>query len=168
MTVAVPPPDIVSSLAGRLAARAADHDRAGTFPHDSLAALREAGLLALTVPRRLGGGGAGLARAAALVRALGAADPATALVVAMQYLQHGLIHRPDTPWPRALADAVGAAAVARGALINALRVESELGTPARGGLPATVARRDGAGWRISGHKIYATGAPGLAYGLVLR
>lgn len=166
MTVAVPPPDIVSSLAGRLAAAAARHDRAGTFPHDSLAVLREAGLLALTVPRRLGGGGAGLARAAAVVRALGAADPATALVVAMQYLQHGLIHRPDAPWPRARADAVGAAAAARGALINALRVEPELGTPARGGLPATVARRDGAGWRISGHKSYATGSPGLAYGLV--
>ncbi len=166
MTVAVPPPDIVRSLAEGLAGRAAGHDRAGTFPHDNIAALRAAGLLALTVPRRLGGGGAGLARAAAVIRTLGAGDPATALVLAMQYLQHAVIHRDDSAWPRAVADAVGRAAVAHGALINALRVEPELGTPARGGMPATIARRDGDSLRITGQKIYSTGAPGLAYGVV--
>ena len=39
---------------------AAPHDRDGSFPHGSLAALRDAGLLALTVPAAVGGGGAGL------------------------------------------------------------------------------------------------------------
>ncbi|GJE83694.1 acyl-CoA dehydrogenase family protein [Methylorubrum thiocyanatum] len=166
MTVAVPPPDTVRILGERLAAGAAENDRTGAFPHRHIAALHEAGLLALTVPRRLGGGGAGLARAAQTVGAIGAGDPAAALVLAMTLLQHGLIHREGTPWPRPLADAVGREAVARGALINALRVEPDLGTPARGGLPATIAHRDGAGWRITGRKIYSTGAPGLAYGLV--
>uniref|UniRef100_UPI0035C7CF03 acyl-CoA dehydrogenase family protein n=1 Tax=Methylorubrum thiocyanatum TaxID=47958 RepID=UPI0035C7CF03 len=166
MTVAVLPPDTVRILGERLAAGAAENDRTGAFPHRHIAALHEAGLLALTVPRRLGGGGAGLARAAQTVGAIGAGDPAAALVLAMTLLQHGLIHREGTPWPRALADTVGREAVARGALINALRVEPDLGTPARGGLPATIAHRDGAGWRITGRKIYSTGAPGLAYGLV--
>jgi alkylation response protein AidB-like acyl-CoA dehydrogenase len=50
-----------------------------------------------------------------------------------------------------------------GALINALRVEPELGTPARGGLPATTARRTPEGWRISGRKIYSTGIPRLTW-----
>ncbi|SFM16860.1 acyl-CoA dehydrogenase family protein [Methylobacterium pseudosasicola] len=166
MTVAVPPPDIVRSLAETFAGRAAGHDRAGTFPHDNIAALREAGLLALTVPRRLGGGGAGLARAAEVVRTIGAGCPATALVLAMQYLQHAVIHRADSAWPRAVADAVGKAAVETGALINALRVEPDLGTPSRGGVPETIARRDGDAWRITGRKIFSTGAPGLAYGVV--
>lgn len=166
MTLAVPLPDIVRSLAETFADRAAGHDRAGTFPHDNIAALRAAGLLALTVPRRLGGGGAGLERAAASVRTIAAGDPATALVLAMQCLQHGIIHRADSAWPRAVAEAVGRAAVETGALINALRVEPELGTPARGGVPETIARRDGKVWRITGRKIYATGAPGLAYGVV--
>lgn len=166
MTVAVPPPDPARALAEDFAARAAGYDRDGAFPHANLAALRAAGLLALTVPLRLGGGGAGLARAAALVGTIGAGEPATALVLAMTLLQHGLIHRDGSPWPRAISDAVGRDAAARGALINALRVEPELGTPARGGLPATIARRDGEGWRVSGRKIYATGAPGLAYGVV--
>ncbi len=52
------------------------------------------------------------------------------------------------------------------ALINALRVEPALGTPARGGLPATVASRRPGGWQISGHKIYSTGAPLLRWALV--
>jgi alkylation response protein AidB-like acyl-CoA dehydrogenase len=49
------------------------------------------------------------------------------------------------------------------ALVNALRVEPELGSPARGGLPATVARRTETGWRLSGRKIYSTGAPILKW-----
>ncbi|GLW64068.1 hypothetical protein Arub01_23120 [Actinomadura rubrobrunea] len=52
------------------------------------------------------------------------------------------------------------------ALINALRVEPDLGTPARGGLPATTAARDGDGWTLRGRKIYSTGAPGLSWLLV--
>ncbi|MBN3743550.1 acyl-CoA dehydrogenase, partial [Burkholderia sp. Tr-20355] len=49
------------------------------------------------------------------------------------------------------------------ALINALRVEPALGSPSRGGLPATIARRDGDGWRLSGHKLYSTGIPALRW-----
>jgi alkylation response protein AidB-like acyl-CoA dehydrogenase len=51
-------------------------------------------------------------------------------------------------------------------LINALRVEPELGTPARGGLPATIARRVPGGWELSGHKIFSTGAVGLRWMVV--
>ncbi len=36
----------------------------------------------------------------------------------------------------------------------------------RGGLPATTARRDGDGWRISGHKLFSTGSPILSYMIV--
>ena len=57
-------------------------------------------------------------------------------------------------------------AVADGALINALRVEPDLGTPARGGLPATIARKTPDGWSLSGRKIYSTGSPGLTWTIV--
>ncbi len=39
----------------------------------------------------------------------------------------------------------------------------ELGSPARGGLPDTVATRRAEGWDISGHKIYTTGIEGLRW-----
>jgi alkylation response protein AidB-like acyl-CoA dehydrogenase len=54
-------------------------------------------------------------------------------------------------------------AAEKGALINALRVEPELGSPARGGLPATIARQTPQGWRVSGRKLYSTGAPILSW-----
>ena len=154
------------TLAEEFAATAGERDRSGAFPHAPIASLREAGLIGLAAPERLGGGGGGLVRAAQVVGAIGTGDPAVALVLAMTLLQHGLIHRDGTSWPRALADRVGREAVTNGALINALRVEPDLGTPARGGLPATIARRDGGDWRVTGRKIYSTGAPGLSYGLV--
>ncbi|QEI43799.1 Putative acyl-CoA dehydrogenase YdbM [Dolichospermum sp. UHCC 0315A] len=42
----------------------------------------------------------------------------------------------------------------------------ELGTPARGGLPATIAKRTSDGWSITGHKQYTTGSPILRYFVV--
>ncbi|GJD30872.1 Putative acyl-CoA dehydrogenase YdbM [Methylobacterium adhaesivum] len=159
MTFAVPPPN-PAALAERCTARAAEHDRSGRLAHENIAALRETGLVALTMPRRLGGG-LTLARATAVVVTVGRGDPATGLVHAITLLQHELIHRDGAPWPRTVPDAVGWDAEARFALINALRVEPEFGTPARGGLPATCARRDGDGWRVMGRKIFSTGAGAL-------
>jgi len=146
-------------------AAAEAHDRDASFPRDSLAALHRAGLLGLTVPARLGGGGAGLARAAEAVAAVGAACASTALVFAMQSLHQRRLADGDEFAPAA-RDRIGRAAVAHGDLINVLRVEPALGTPARGGLPETVARRVPGGFRVTGRKIYATGAPGLAWLLV--
>ena len=145
-----------------IAAAAARHDRDGSFPHDSLAALHGQGLLALTVPAARGGSGAGLRVAAEVITRLGAACPATALVLAMQYLKHAALAR-SPAWPEALQERVQRDAVTDGALINSLRVEPELGSPTRGGLPATIARRTVTGWEISGRKRYATGAPGLRW-----
>ncbi|WP_395681094.1 acyl-CoA dehydrogenase family protein, partial [Inquilinus sp.] len=66
-------------------------------------------------------------------------------------------------WPAHLAEKLGREAASGVSVINALRVEPELGSPARGGLPATVARRTPEGWRVSGHKIFATGIPILSW-----
>ncbi|TWB37524.1 acyl-CoA dehydrogenase family protein [Nitrospirillum pindoramense] len=155
---------ILAGLTAEFAAGAAAHDRDGSFPFENFHSLHAQGLLALTVPPALGGAGADLATTLKVVRAVAKGDPATALVLVMQYLFHA------TADQRAVADAVYARvardAVEKGALINALRVEPDLGTPARGGLPATVARRTADGWSISGHKLYSTGIPALTWLLV--
>ena len=54
----------------------------------------------------------------------------------------------------------------RRAQSEAGRVEPELGSPARGGLPQTLARRTHEGWRISGTKRFVTGSEGLTHFLV--
>ena len=162
MNAAVPPLATLLRILPGIAAAAPHHDRDGSFPHGSLSALRGAGLLALTVPAAVGGGGAGLRIAAGVVEAVGAACPATALVLAMQYLKHNALARSPV-WPAVLRERVQRDAVAEGVLINALRVEPELGSPTRGGLPATVARRTAQGWALSGRKRYCTGLPALGW-----
>ena len=152
-------------LATTFAAAASQHDRERTFPFGNIARLHEARLLGLTVPRRHGGREGGLRQAAELVREVGRGCASTALVLAMQLMHQKLIAS-NVRWPETLAARVAVDAVERGALVNALRVEPALGTPARGGMPATIARRTARGWSLSGRKISATGAPALSWLLV--
>ncbi|PZP45179.1 MAG: acyl-CoA dehydrogenase [Azospirillum brasilense] len=140
----------------------AAHDRDASFPFDNLSLLRDAGLLRLTVPAALGGSGEGLVAAALAVGRVAEGCPSTALVLAMQLTKQAALAR-GTAYDTALRDRIGREAAAEGALLNSIRVEPELGSPTRGGLPATIARRVHGGWRISGRKIYSTGAPGLTW-----
>ncbi len=154
------------TLAAEFGARAAAHDREASFPHQNFADLQQAGLLALAAPRSLGGQGASAAQLGEVIGAVAQGCPATALVLTMQYIQHRGMGRPGSAWPVERARQLVQEAVQGVSLINALRVEPELGSPARGGLPATVARRTAEGWRLSGHKVYSTGAPALRWYVV--
>jgi alkylation response protein AidB-like acyl-CoA dehydrogenase len=151
-----------SLLAASFAERAAAHDRDASFPFENFADLSQAGLLSLTVPAALGGGGAGAGETARVLGIIGKADPSTALVLSMHYIQH-LVMAKSTRWPGRLSRKLAGETIEGVALINALRVEPELGSPARGGLPSTIARRTETGWRLSGRKIYSTGAPILKW-----
>ncbi|MEA1652191.1 acyl-CoA dehydrogenase family protein [Nitrospirillum sp. BR 11164] len=159
---------VLDGLTAEFAAGAAAHDRDSSFPFENFRSLHAKGLLGLTVGPAWGGAGADLATTLKVVRAVAKGDPATALVLVMQYLFHASLWA--SAEQRAIPDALYARlardAVENGALINALRVEPDLGTPARGGLPATVARRTADGWAISGHKLYSTGIPALTWLLV--
>lgn len=163
---ALPELDATLELITReLAAGAREVDRNATFPSANFAILQRHGLLGLTVPRNLGGAGADLATARKVVAAVAKGEPSTALILVMQYLLHFRL-QDDARWPEHLRQRLAREAVEKGALINAFRVEPDLGTPARGGLPATLARRTTEGWRLSGAKIYSTGSHGLEWYLV--
>lgn len=153
---------LLERIGQQLAATAHVYDESGDFPQANFKLLHEHGLVALTVPKALGGGGASLVQARQVISAVAKGEPSTALILVMQYLQHSRLQDSRT-WPEALRLRVARDAVRDGVLINALRVEPDLGTPARGGLPATIARRTSEGWRISGRKIYSTGSHGLTW-----
>ena len=148
-----------------LAAHAERHDREASFPAEGIAAIHDAGLLTATVHERYGGPGGGLAETAAILRALGQGDPSAALITAMTLFAHGLQGLTPT-WPDEVYSGAVREAAERPVLINALRVEPELGTPARGGLPATTARPTRDGWELTGRKIFSTGAEGLTWMVV--
>jgi alkylation response protein AidB-like acyl-CoA dehydrogenase len=92
-----------SRLAPRLAGRAAEYDREGTFPVDDFADLRAAGLLGLMVPARLGGLGAGFGEYARVAHELARGNGATALVFNM----HASITGALAGIPDALVQALG-------------------------------------------------------------
>jgi alkylation response protein AidB-like acyl-CoA dehydrogenase len=142
-----------------LAAHAERHDRTADLPHAGLAVVHEAGLLTLTVRPEHGGPGGGLADTVRTLTALGQGDPSVALISAMTLFAHAA----SAAWPAGIYAQVLAESARRPTLINALRVEPDLGTPARGGLPATTARRTATGWELTGHKIFSTGAAGLRW-----
>jgi alkylation response protein AidB-like acyl-CoA dehydrogenase len=155
----------LSAIAAELAERAAEHDRDATFPYEGVELVHKHGLLTETVSVRYGGAGAGLARTVDVLSALGSGDPAVALVTAMTLFNHAAqAHTPT--WPGAYYRQLLTESASAPTLVNALRVEPELGTPARGGLPATLARRVEGGWSLSGHKIFSTGAVALSWMLV--
>jgi len=144
--------DWVSTAQGlvpELAARAAAHDRDGTFVQDGIDLVRDAGLLALLVPAELGGGGGRFADACAVLRTLAHGCPATSLTLSMHtHLVAAQVwrHHRDLPapvLPRVAAE--GLVLVSTGA---ADWIDSH----------GTATKVDG-GWRISGRKAPASGAP---------
>lgn len=66
-----------------LAPRAADVDQGGTFPRSSIAALGEAGLMGLNVPKEFGGLGEGLRTVAAVLDELSQRCASTAMIYKM-------------------------------------------------------------------------------------
>lgn len=151
------------------AAHADRHDRNGSFPTEGLAVLADTGYLALVVPEALGGEGARVTELVLGNLALAHGDGSLALVVAMHNALLGRV-RDSQGWPPAyfatLAAEIAQARSGAGALLNSLASEPEMGSPSRGGLPATTARRTADGWRLNGRKTFATGAPVLRWGII--
>ncbi len=150
----------------RVVAEAApEADQTGQFPWAGIRAVHQAGLLESTVATRYGGPGGTLSTAAHILAALGRGDPSVALISAMTIFNH-LGQAAKGHWPEELYRELLSQARGKPLLLNAARVEPELGSPARGGLPATRARRTANGWAISGRKRFVTGAHGLTHFLV--
>jgi alkylation response protein AidB-like acyl-CoA dehydrogenase len=155
-------PETLAEISTRLAATAADYDRSGAFPFENIAILHRHGIVGLVALRLLDGNPLPLAEARTIIAAVAKGEPSTALVLIMTWL-FTLNAARSTKWPPALREHVLRDVALNGSLGNGLRVEPALGTPVRGGLPDTVARRVEGGWRISGRKIFSTGIPALKW-----
>ncbi len=166
---ALPVPDLsdeaLAAVTAQVAATAEQYDRSAAVPTAGLAAVHRAGLLTATVAARHGGPEVGLVDAARILMAIGEGDASVALLTANSLMTHQQQAVAGHWPPSAYADLLRRSAEGP-ALVNAIRAEPELGAPARGGLPATAARRTADGWELSGRKAYATGGTALAYHVV--
>lgn len=152
--------ELLDHITQQLGATAESYDRSGEFPRANFDLLAQEGLIGLTVSRELGGRGAPLSEAIRVLGAVAKGEPSTALILFMTYHYHASPARAQG-WPKAIYERLARDAVAGRGLIGGLRVEPELGTPVRGGLPATTARSTADGWALTGTKIYSTGSTGL-------
>jgi len=153
-------------LAERFAERAPVHDREGSFPFENFAELREAGFYGLTVPKRYGGAEAPLAVYLGVLEALARADGSTALAFMMHLKTFGQ-EREAPSYPERWFAHLCEGAVQRGELVNTVATEEGLGSPSGGGVPETVARREGDCWVLEGRKTFTTLAPVLHHFIVL-
>jgi len=156
----------IMQLAGELAAqlheRVTENDAQSRFPVENYQDLHDSGYLRLALPREFGGEGADVFDMVLAQEILARGDASTALVTGMNLALLG--HVIDSgAWPHDIVVDICTTLARDGGTINNCVTEAELGSISRGGLPAmTVTRADG-GWRISGRKIFVTGAPILRF-----
>ena len=154
---------IAEDLAGRFAARAADHDRDGTYPFEAIEALKGAGYFAAPVPIELGGLGVSSAHDLVVASSrLARGDASVAIGVNMHLVAVLNMER-----RRKVAVAAGAErrAGAFAASLERIRLDgvvlaaaiSERGQDLT--RPGTLATRTESGWRIDGHKLFCTMSP---------
>ncbi|MEN9938737.1 MAG: hypothetical protein RLZZ387_5316 [Chloroflexota bacterium] len=156
---------LADDLAARFARRAELCDRDGAFPQENYADLAASGYLRLVVPTEYGGEGADLLDLVLAQEHLARGDGGTAMAVDMTVHMIGRL-RETRAWPEPLFAEVCRAIAEEGALINAAATEPELGSPSRGGLPATAATPVEGGYRVTGRKLFVSMAPALRYFVV--
>jgi alkylation response protein AidB-like acyl-CoA dehydrogenase len=154
---------LAERLAEDLGSRAAAHDRDGTYPHDSIRALRDAGYLVAPVPAHLGG--LGVSSVHDLVVASGRlarGDASVAIGVNMHLIAVMALARRlsvalaagKTRRAEAFAESLRTIVRERSVIAAAQSEASQDLTR-----PATRAERTGDGWRIDGHKVFCTMSP---------
>src|SRR6185312_7614496 len=154
---------IADELAPQLAARAAQHDREGSYPFEAIDALKAAGYFAAPVPVELGGLGVSCAHDLVVASSrLARGDASVAIGVNMHLIAVANMERRRQVAVAAGQDrrgrafAASLAQIARDGVVLAAAI-SEPGQDLT--RPATVATRTGSGWRIDGHKLFCTMSP---------
>ena len=154
---------IAEELSPQLAARAAEHDRDGSYPFEAIDALKAVGYFTAPVPVELGGLSVSSAHDLVVASSrLARGDASVAIGVNMHLVAVLNMER-----RRRVAVAAGAERRARGFASSLAQIARDGIVLAAAGSergqdltrPGTVAVRTNSGWRIDGHKIFCTMSP---------
>ena len=137
-----------ASVGAEIAAFSDRHDREGSFVHEGIDALRDAGLLAIGVPAELGGGGASIRDITAVQRELAHHCGSTALATSMH--QHVVAF---TAW-RYRRDMPGAEATLRRVAEDGILLVSTGGADQTH--PRGEATKVDGGFVVSGRKVFCS------------
>jgi alkylation response protein AidB-like acyl-CoA dehydrogenase len=156
---------IAEELSEDLGARAAEHDRDGTYPFEAIDALKAAGYFAAPAPVELGGLGVSTAHDLVVASSrLARGDASVAIGVNMHLVA---VLNMERRRQVAVAAGAGAERRARGYGLSLARIANEgvvlaAAISERGQdltRPSTVATRTESGWRIDGRKFFCTMSP---------
>jgi alkylation response protein AidB-like acyl-CoA dehydrogenase len=154
--------NLADHLAQSMKTRADAFDRIGALPLESFTELKKSAYPALTVPEAFGGSGANLLEFVMAQIHLSKGDASVALTAAMN--AHVIGAAVETKaWSLELSKRIFKDVVTRGALVNAVASEPELGSPSRGGSFRTVAHKVEGGWALTGCKTWVTGGECLDF-----
>ena len=153
---------LADQLGTRFSERAAKNDPHSIFPFENYRDLHEEGYLRLALLPAYGGDGADLFDMVLAQEVLARGDASTALVTGMMLALLGRVQEAKA-WPEDVFAEICTTVARDGGTVNNCVTEAELGSISRGGLPAMRGECVEGGWRISGRKIFVTGAPVLRF-----
>ena len=143
---------VAREVAKHLASGASDRDRARTIPHDELDVLSRNGLLALTVPKELGGADVSTETLVKVFELLSAADPAVTQLTQSHFVFLEALRRDGSPEQQRFFFAEVLAGARHG------NAQAERGSSSALDLKTRLRRTGPAGFRLDGTKHYCTGA----------
>lgn len=155
----------LETVKATIQANAQQNDEESRFPTENIEQLKQLGYTKLTLPKSYGGEGFNIYDAIIAHERLASYDGSTALILAWSLLFVGDV------FENQLYDAEVMQAIAQeaknGALFNKAVSEFAMGSPIRGGTPATNAVKKDGKWIINGRKNYTTGSHALDYFITL-
>lgn len=151
----------IEALLPNFQAREPELDALQSFPYDNVRALVDLGYTKLMLPEAYGGANLSASELVRYQALIAQGDGATAIAIGW-HMGTLLGLRSNTAWPKATYDFL-LNEVANGALINLVMSERGSGSPTRGATMQTTAKRVAGGYRITGHKAFATLSPMLDY-----
>ncbi|SRR5579871_4061697 len=157
--------ELAGRLADEFAGRAAQHDRANSFPFENIEALKHSGYSALVVPERHGGMGADLLDFILCQERLAQGCGPTALAINMHLFGIGSMVERAGPQPRPEQGLFLELVGRQRKIIGGGLSEPESGGD--WGLFATTARRDGEAYVINGRKVFTSLSPVVDYFMVM-
>lgn len=144
--------------------RAQQIDEQSVFPFENFQQLRDIGYTKMTLPTEFGGAGLTVYDAVLMHETLASYCGSTGLAASWTIQNVGEIFE-NRYWEPKKLQWFGEK-IANGATVNRAVSEFAMGSPVRGGRPATAAKLEGEHYIINGRKNYTSGAPDLDYFLV--
>ncbi|BAM46928.1 acyl-CoA dehydrogenase family protein [Amphibacillus xylanus] len=135
------------------------------LPKETVTEFKQEKFFSLTLPKAIGGEELSLYEFLLVQERLAAADGATALSFGWHL---GIIKElaEERPWQPEIFDKLAREVVENQVLVNRIASERATGSPTRGGVPQTIAVRQGNDYIITGQKTFSTMAAVLDYYIV--